>query len=277
MPPEFLLMQEAEVEIIPWVPDFTARVHKELVRHVRRLPKNSAIGIEVTPEELSKMESFFSRPKNEKYFLPTSSRFLASLELVFECKRRGLEVIPLETFSSRLAESRAEEGTILIKREERRKPDAELVSGKMEAAFAGQIKARFKKPGSALPAVVSYNHAIGLSKILEKAGTKTRINTSIFLEGNRVRKLMECHFLYSAAVIEGKEKKISRQYEKLKAVFFPLARQDYNKASEGLRNKLDSAYYSRAERAYRTRGERLEGKPFKIRAKRVPFKRKRLA
>lgn len=183
-------MPKSEVEIIPWVPDFALSAHSELLQYIRQRPAGSQIGVEISPAWLSEIKSLFPvLPKSPDYRFPTSSGALALMDAIFECEKRKLEIIPLETAFSHLAESRAKHGI-----------ESELASEKAEIAFAKKIESRLRKVEGGLPVLVAYNRAEGLRSILAKSGIRAGIFYDLFYEKEKVRELVRCGRNYSIAV-----------------------------------------------------------------------------
>lgn len=261
-------MPKAEVEIIPWVHLLNLRAHKEVIEYIRSLPKNSKIGLEVSPKELGRVESFFSRwPGASGPAMPTfkpgvQGNKFAFFELVFECNARNIEIIPLEAPAPQA-----------MWRRERFGPKIEYASGKREEAFARQIESRIKKFSGKLPVIVGCGHAVRVSKILENAGIKARVNTGLFSfsERKKVIDYMWFDYYYSKAVREKNYSELNSWKALMDKTFDSFASMDYADTLKDLKRQFNLARAVRIERLAR-KLDQSKAK-FALAQKRVPAKR----
>ncbi|MBI2530447.1 MAG: hypothetical protein HYW05_04875 [Candidatus Diapherotrites archaeon] len=167
-------MDKADVELIPWVHNFDTSAHEDVVNYVRGLPKNSHLATEITPERLSYYNRLLSVITGSvRKILPD---VLAALEIMHECKKRNITIIPLETPVSR---------EIIIKTYENKSSrySTELANKFRDQTFARILETTLKKfKGQKLPVLLGLQH-VALGEILNelrKRGINARVNTTIF-------------------------------------------------------------------------------------------------
>ncbi|MFH1391098.1 MAG: hypothetical protein ABIH20_02185 [Candidatus Diapherotrites archaeon] len=97
------------VELIPWMHYFPTLAHEDVVKHVKRLPKNSTIAIELPQAHAELVNLAISSFRGEKRGLDRLSvgldelrkvlpdDFWAVMEVLTQCKKRNIKVIPIES------------------------------------------------------------------------------------------------------------------------------------------------------------------------------------
>jgi len=143
-------MAEREVEIVPWIHSIFDKEYDSVIRYVQELPKNSSLGLEIPP------------PPVEIAALKLPHLY----ELLFECKRRGIRIIPLEAKHLLKLENDARREKVMVDR--------------VLTAFK---RFRFRK----LPIIIGGFHVLPVLQGLQNSGIKIRVNTEIFSEKGRTR------------------------------------------------------------------------------------------
>ena len=151
------------VEIIPWTHAPYVRAFEEVLEFIRTIPKNSTIGLEVSPVDLANPEKIQTDNPNGKASLQ---------ETIMELETRNIKVIPLENHQL-LMIGRSKRNAIL---EERRKFGA-----KRDAIAVSKVENALKHvKGEKLILIVGLGHAPVLQSLLRQKGIETKIETSIF-------------------------------------------------------------------------------------------------
>lgn len=95
-------MQPAvQSRIIPWLHKATTLFHKDVLRYVQRLPKNSVLALEITFAELQEYNKVLNN-KREINTLKLSDQ-LAVAQIISACNKRNITVVPIESFSKGIA------------------------------------------------------------------------------------------------------------------------------------------------------------------------------
>ena len=170
------MKQKVEVELIPWAHRISSTVHGELIDYIKKVPKNSIIALEISQKLLDKIPDFLDIEQLE-------DMALSLVELVLECKKRGIKILPLESIVSDAVGDR-----ILRKRfvnKILRLTEEEDVIGVIkenafrEINFARRISSIIKNfPQSKLIVITGYGHTKSVQTELKKLGINSKINAT---------------------------------------------------------------------------------------------------
>lgn len=183
---------QAKVIMIPWQHAFDSSAHADIVKFIRSLPKNSIIALEINEQELHRAQKFASF-MDERLGVPENVVSAASVEIVFECEKRNIQIVPLQT-------------RVLIRNYER-----ELARGMLFGSFSDVSKTdlmferdvvRFvstilkKTNKSEVYVFTGLAHTIPIFDKLKSLGINAEVRTSFFRKRKMVERFIEiCEIL----------------------------------------------------------------------------------
>ncbi len=95
-------MLKAKIVLVPWSHDISIRDQAKVVKFLRRIPKNSFIALEITPRRLGDyIRKMGKTRKASPPIHPSIHPFDAAwLEVILECEKRNVKIVPLESEAS---------------------------------------------------------------------------------------------------------------------------------------------------------------------------------
>jgi len=176
-------MKKGIVELIPEHHDIKSLAHEDVINYVKRgIPKNSFLALEISPGWL-KVIRYAMNPKMHTGtaidFYPLSKSFKdnpfmqSTIELLHECEKRNITIIPIETVVSvELARRSYGKKGIGTKLE---------ADAKRSETMANQLaSALYKFRGRKLYALTGAYHTEGIALRLRRMGINATIQTKIF-------------------------------------------------------------------------------------------------
>lgn len=221
------MTQNTEVEIIPWAHSPYLLTHEDVVKYVKKLPKNSCLAMEIPPDNivlLERLKEFIIATGDTKVAdefiervwgkglerLPEYGRrrFLsqpwATLEIVHECWKKNITIIPIETPLTARQGQKAILGVI----GGLGAPEGEVKMPKgvfgRERGFVRQIQTTLRKfKGKKLPVLMGPAHSLTVKRELENSGINATINTQIFTKKRKMEKIVNRGGKLAEAVMRG--------------------------------------------------------------------------
>ncbi len=184
----------AEVELLPWVHVRRCLAHKNLIDYIRTIPKDSLLALEVNPQRLERLmagKRLVEKSAYKHYLRLTVSKSyrhvydmeLAWKELLHECRRRNIRIIPISTPDLDKMQTRAQ-----------RKGDVKIEVEsyiKAEKNYLREIETTAQKSRGKIYVVTGLGHSPPLDSGLEQRRIKSRIQTEIFAEKEKIEQLIE--------------------------------------------------------------------------------------
>lgn len=225
--------QKVTVEVIPWLHGAHLLCHEDIIRYIRDLPKNSSLAMEISPatqvlfldlfnilsgKRSQRIYDFITKkdkrvpfkkmtPKKVKRDMGVSG--WAYLEVLHECRKKNIAVIPIETLVSY---AKSEVSGTATKKEF-------AMSLFREKTFARQIKTTLMKfKGERLLVLTGLGHSLSLQRELTKIGVRTTLNIEIFTQRELVTKALKIDEAKSKAIAAGRKKEGLKLRKKLYAV-----------------------------------------------------------
>jgi len=188
-----------EVEIVPWAHSIDSLSHELVVKYVKTLPKNSFLALELSSNDLIELEKELVGPNAVNLLSPKyrddfrhKKMSAAFLEILFECKTRNINVIPI---NSNIRKSQALKRThallgnaqiiignvqTLTDLKNRQAPTLRFVAEADKMLSENIISALKKINLNKLVVLTGVNHSAGVQRNLSDKGVKTNIVTKIF-------------------------------------------------------------------------------------------------
>lgn len=181
------MAQHVEVELIPWIHHVESATHIDVIKYIQSLPRNSVLGaMELSLEEyeilkgMSVREVLNARVSDSRAISP----LLSLVELLHECRKRNIQIVPLEGSLIKNiidgANNAREFSQLALK-----------VSPHKEKTAATQIKIALQYfKGRKFPAVIPTAHVLAVKTALEKIGIAANVNTKIFRDKQVVERII---------------------------------------------------------------------------------------
>lgn len=240
--------QMAEVEVVPWLHNIGVNAHESVIEFIRSLPRNSTLCMETTEKELMKITRHPRRALDDivnrrgKHM----SNPLAFFEVVHECMKRNIQIVPLE---SPILRAKA------LKAPKEMSKDSILEGARIsigrDNAFARATKTQLSTfKGEKLPALVALGHAAGVDQELNNLGIKSRINTTIFSQDRGVvESIVELYGEMKAEVLRSNKERAFVKYEEIGRI--PVGSERKGSVSEHIGRMVQELY--KRERVARER------------------------
>ncbi len=225
MPPSF---KAPQVRIIPWVHKVDYPLHADVVEHIRSLPKESSLAIELTEGDRIYHERFLNNLKIEDAeTLPKPT--LAMLEIMHECQMRGIKLIPIDSRASYNRRTKIPYG-VVGSRGEDIWPGFGKGMDYTDEVFADRLKKlllNHKCP--VLPVLVGFSHTLGLRDNLSSQEVQAHIDTSIFKDKKDAEEHMNLERLRKKALAEKDLKAYGETLLRLKELFETNHRNEFKR------------------------------------------------
>lgn len=227
------------VNFVPWYHNYNSPWHMAVVEYIRTLPKNSAIAIEISATALENAgyttyalnrvsEPNYAKPEIKRQILDliekTQPDVLSTYEILQECKKRNITVIPIESRTYYLAAKRAK--------------NAGQYNPQREKAFITQINTILEKSGiKDLTVIAGSNHILNVYDTLRAQGTSCNI-VSLFPEFRNTGEFIE--FLkYIDACLEARRKGYNPLFDPLfESILEEKTIEDYSRKQRLVENAI---------------------------------------
>lgn len=193
------MKKKIEIELIPWAHRISSSVHGELIDYIKKLPKNSVMALETSEKFLREI----SKPNFLDNIEEWGALSLSAVELIMECKKRGIKIIPLEspiadTAGHRLIKKRgsfAYAEPLLLHQAARVLTIGIEDTILREKSFARQIATISKTCHQPkLFVVTGYGYTKGIKLELKKLGIDARINVSYTKQTSNLIESMNLYY-----------------------------------------------------------------------------------
>ncbi|MBN2517834.1 MAG: hypothetical protein JXB14_03235 [Candidatus Altiarchaeota archaeon] len=175
------------VRLIPWIHSVESTYHAHVVEFIDKLPKNSVLGLEMTPQGLNNLHQLlddFERSwKRNPAFLPEAYEGLYLIEVLNSCRRRNIRVVPIDTTTVHAMTVKHLSGKESL--EERRTPERLRSFAKdedfRERTFAEKLRDAVRDhPGREVFALMGGSHVPFVRKNLVSMGVSARTDLRPF-------------------------------------------------------------------------------------------------
>lgn len=218
------MSQKPKIELIPWVHNAACRWHGDVINYIRSLPKNSTIAMEMTPGRwvfLGKMADIYVGKKpsivrgggGELELIPPESQLsamsvqlLAAFEIMHECGKRNITIIPIEVHSASAMGQR----TYLSDLPPTPKELISTAEFRLESFARNVQSALVKFSGSRLPVITGLGDMRQLVSVLKKKSITAAINTDIFPLKSEMHQMLQLHGDLYAALTSGSAAEVSK-------------------------------------------------------------------
>ncbi|MDD3159444.1 MAG: hypothetical protein PHQ98_00575 [Candidatus ainarchaeum sp.] len=187
-----------KIELIPLVHDNQLKCHEAIINYIQKLPRNSRIALEVPfnyNEIFQQINNYkiaikrFGSPEDKEKVNELFSDYNAFEEIIITAKKRGIEIIPIESKSIKQQHNKI---TDLLKKKfsKTNSKKLEILENLREHAMSANIRASaYTRANSLIFVIVGAGHIANLREQLSqfKDLTNISINTIIF---GRERKLI---------------------------------------------------------------------------------------
>ena len=187
------------VDLLPWTHDASLVAHRDLVRHISTLPKNSIVLFESTPWAVkfatNLTNHFLGKKVNDGEVEESLNMILrhtegyedaefqkntliAVMDVLHECKTRNIKVISIEpeNILKTMRTDESAEAPIYTRKNA-------LFVRKREQQMTRLIKGALQQTRQQIvPCIVGAGHVISLREMLDKEGIKTNVNTAFSKE-----------------------------------------------------------------------------------------------
>lgn len=237
-------MKRTEVELIPWTHAIDHGIHGDAINYIKTIPKNSFIVVEATAKYIEFMNKLVYKAPSEQFKLDWQG--WAYVELVHECKKRNITVIPIESLVPRISREREIQGIMITKKDVKR-----------EKAFARNIQTLLKRFNvRKLYALTGAGHTPALKLELKRLKIKAKINT-IFVKSFKERTKMKLDFLETRLkrkAVAIKRPVIAKAAHKIVSeigYYIPFYSQTRSEAEvEAIKNRIAKELAERSSREY---------------------------
>lgn len=240
--------KKVTVELVPWTHVVTFLAHEDVVHHIKSLPKNSSIMLEINSRELNKLSRFIEKPDPMVHL---NDPKWAALEILLACGKRNIKVIPLDTLISV-----ASLGLFRVIASGRH---TLTTQSKREDSMVRQIRPVLENfKGKKLPVVVGAGHVMELKRKLGNLGITATVNTELFTEAKKIKESMRLDKLVKEATIAGDEEKATKLAYRVRDLVTTKRSTDYK---ELISNEIWSRLHKKEERVKRRLSTRQKRKP----------------
>jgi hypothetical protein len=187
-----------EFEIFPWIHNVVRKRHGEVVAHIKGLPRNSVIALEITPHKIrwsnrlidilsgeipleksmtrsekARLENLIANSKSPGYAQSVLPHQWAVMEIIHECRKRNITIEPIA--------SPVQEALLLPavgKNDSEKSLQADLFAERIFVNNLYSLTAKY--PRKKIPVFMGIFHAVPVKQQLKRKKVRCRINTRIF-------------------------------------------------------------------------------------------------
>lgn len=199
--------QPLEVEIIPTFHEVDSLAFTEVLEHIKRIPKNSFLFMEITEKELN--EGLSVLRKIDYATVKKYGGWLHRFNIFIEAQKRNLRILPIESLPFVRAEvknwsqPKIDLGRIVYLHNLREEQFARNIEGQGTQRLKNYV-------------VLGAQHALSLKQILGVHGVKADVNMSFYSGRNReeIKNCMEVEIEFRSAVLKGNYEAAKRLLQK---------------------------------------------------------------
>ncbi|MCR4335230.1 MAG: hypothetical protein NUV57_01700 [archaeon] len=158
------------VELLPWIHHAGYPNHQDILEYIKKIPKNSVLALEIKP-------NYYDRLRHDYYYSPKGAH-LALMQVIAECEKRNIEIVPLERAASRKYHPDKINADPLLDFLGNFEADRKFAEAILQA---GRIR---KKP--IIYALTGLAHSNGIAEHLKNNGVTAKVNTEIFTGANKL-------------------------------------------------------------------------------------------
>ena len=250
------------IELIPWIHNTHSPHHNTVLKYIRTIPKGSTLAFESFPSYtrlLNQMKDLMSgkTPSKERGFAqrdgPLNTKTLdsftlAMVEVLHECEKRGIEILPAQSNVAGIrsmgdAERRYGSVSEMLLTTEKDSLRREKDSAKIVANQARKKNIYF---------LIGAGHILSIQEELKALGVSSRVRLSIFgKKRNSILSLMTLNKKHRKLVLSRHFEDAHKVYEKLDALYTNPRKQDElnrRRREQALRKSLQEHAKKQKER-----------------------------
>lgn len=202
-----------EVEVVPWFHQAGLKAHEEVVfNFIRKLPKNSELALEISPDNLTGYSSILKQFAYNEFWSDANKEVWegigfddwAIFEILHECEKRNIKVIPVETTVARKKYAKR----LDLASYGRDALEADLFKEKTYVRnLLSALKGLRRKQ---IPLIVGSAHAESVVRELNDVGLNAKIKIDIFSKKHKMKKILGLISSAREAALENKGKLANR-------------------------------------------------------------------
>jgi hypothetical protein len=202
-----IVVGELDVELIPWRHHVAQQMHADVLAYLKELPRNSSIGLEITPEALERANANTEAIKPGLLQPPS---FFAMMELLAVCKSRNIRVVPLETQTLFKSHGRVQKkhsayfSTVQDKLDvakEQELINAEKARERGSVRRIREVLPKIKRKPFVV--IIGAFHTQPIQEQLRSVGISSNVNTRFTTDKAILKKMMDKNKKFRAAIESG--------------------------------------------------------------------------